>query len=195
MHKALDKNPRCFRREEDTAMAQGRPEASGNRAEETSNQSSALVSAFAARKAPKNPFADITNRDRGISNRAPETHSVANNNDATPPPLKRQRLGYDKKVAPRQLSSKRVLRPRRIASSERVPDVHQANHRTVIVRTASATRTSQQIPTQPRNHINYAERHRGSEEEKYDTEYGTDIEDDACVFLQAHDPLLIHTQL
>lgn len=194
MHKPLDKNFSCRRRDEGTTMAQGRPEASGNRAEQSSNQPSAPISAFAARKTTKNPFADITNRDRGVSNRAPATHSLTNNSDATLPPLKRQRLDNDNRVAPRQLPSESVSKPRRIASSETVPDVHQANHGTVIIRTASANSTNYQIPTQPKHHINKNERHRDSQEENYDTEYGTDIEDDACVFLQAHEPLLIHTQ-
>ena len=175
-------------------MAQGRPEASGNGAQQSPNQASAPMSAFAARKTTKNPFADITNQDRGISNGPSQTHVSAINSDGRPPPLKRQKLGYDKKVAPRPLHSEPDSRPRRTTSSEKVPDVHQANHGTVIVRTASTTRTNLQIPTQPRNHINEAERVRDSKE-SFDTEYGTDIEDDPCVSLQAHEPLLIVTQL
>ena len=177
MHEVRDKNPRDLRREEDTVMAQGRSEASGN-GQQPSNQPSAPMSAFAARKTTKNPFADVTNTGRGISNVAPQTYSLANNSDARPPPMKRQRLGYDQKVAPRQLPSERVLRPRRIASSESVPDVHHANHGTVISRVASPTRTNFQLPIQPRNHVDKVAYYRDSEEENFDTDFGTDIEDD-----------------
>ena len=162
-------------------MAQRRPEASGNGAQQSPDQASALMSAFAARKITKNPFADITNRDRGITNGPSQTHLLANYSDGRPPPLKRQKLGYDNKVAPRRLHSERDLKPRRTSSPGTVPEVHQANHGTVIVHTASTTRTNLQIPTQPRNHVNEAERERDFEEENFDTEYGTDVEDDPCV--------------
>ena len=170
-------------------MAQGQTEASSIKVQRHSVQDCAPVSAFAARRATKNPFVDTTNKDRGVADNATRSRSNTDDNNV-PPPLKRQRLDYDQKLSSRQLDSQLLPNSQKSFSLGAAPDVGQADRRLVNTHTAHVDDTNNDIPTLHRTDTNRQEVERDFREGDVDTEYGTDVEDredNAYVLVQAHE--------
>lgn len=159
-------------------MAQGQAEDSSIREQRHSVRLPPPVSAFAARRATKNPFVDSTNTDRGVPDRDSRPHpAIGKNVKDVPPPPKRQRLKYDQKGSSRHLDSQQLSDSQRNLSFGTAPDVGQVDRRLWKTCRAHVNDTNNDISTHDRKDIDRQELKPEFREDDVDTEYGTDVED------------------
>ena len=133
-------------------------------------------SAFAARKAVKNPFIDVTNQHHERSRILP-SHSGAKNTNVSPPPAKKPRLDYNQKQRSGQDKLQNSASTGAVGAVRPPPSRLKRKHDSVDVLPANDDNIKHHQPSNL--HAQTEDRPRTeSVEENLGAEYGTELETD-----------------